>query len=238
MNAKTYSIHLDGDWSLDDFSAMPKPFLQLYSFHFHFVRRGKRLAFSAESDFATELIEGDGQSATFNRYPWQGGYSVVHFFDTLKVHTPDSFRPQVRRIAYASPGFIELGCCVAVALSVGKVIKIVCDSASTILRVYNEYHQEASRRNLLRLEVQEKEISVAKQRISLRRDQLEFVREANAHLSSALKIRNVEALDRATGSPLRTMKVLMAYYRRLKVLMDFVEKGMVYFPDDSDDSPQ
>src|SRR5688500_8691733 len=86
---------LNGRWNLEELSETTKGYTQLYGF-----------AFSLLDDLPQDpRIQMD---YLYARFPWRGGYSTVNFFNQLFHKIPPKLRPEVERIQYASPGFIEL----------------------------------------------------------------------------------------------------------------------------------
>ncbi|MDR3444139.1 hypothetical protein [Dyella sp.] len=89
----TYLIKLDGELYLDDLASVPKLYQQLYSFHYgleHLVR-------PAVKDALQRLLE-----------KWRGGINAVNIFTGLRSVTPSIHRVQVKGLQYASPGHIKL----------------------------------------------------------------------------------------------------------------------------------
>lgn len=79
----------------------------------------------------------------YGKFPWRGGYSTVNFFNQLFHKIPPKLRPEVQRIQYASPGFIELTELLAVAVTVAGIVTTVCKSLGTVHEL-NRSIQKAS----------------------------------------------------------------------------------------------
>src|SRR5207248_3759476 len=92
--SETYTIHIEGKWSLEDLYVLPRTFEQVYFMVYSL--------FPEHDDFTLERIQ-----HTYEAFPWQGGYSAVNFYDQLKHITPKRERPQIASIHYGSPGWIE-----------------------------------------------------------------------------------------------------------------------------------
>lgn len=86
-----YKILIDGRWSLEDLYQFPRAYEQVY------------FAIEAMLPAADEEAEYRMQRA-FLAYPWQGGYSSVNFYNSLKHATPAFERPAIVSLKYASPG--------------------------------------------------------------------------------------------------------------------------------------
>lgn len=91
----SHKIHIEGRWEIRDLYLFPHRYAEIYSFLYALAAAEK----SEKSPFAH----------AFKRYSWQGGYSAVNFYDELYGSIPREERPHIKRIEYASPGFIELG---------------------------------------------------------------------------------------------------------------------------------
>lgn len=106
----TYTIDIGGEWSLEDLYVFPRTYEQVYFLIYSLL--------PAHYDLDVERIE-----HAYRAFPWQGGYSAVNFYNHLKYVTPPRERPQVILINYSSPGWLELGIILTVALNVERIIK-------------------------------------------------------------------------------------------------------------------
>ncbi len=210
--AQTYSIKLDGDWSLKDFYEFPHTFAQVYAFHYAF-----------RSD--AEVRDHDRLAHAFASYPWRGGYSAVNFYNVLANQIPLQLRPQVKSVRYSSPGLLELTLLVAAAASVGKVVKIFIDAIERLHEAYSTIYKGMQERKLLRLSVQ-------RQQMSFSREQLQFVEESSDRLARLLGFGDLQELNSLTGNPVATLKILMSYYRRVRTLAEFQTGGKLSLPGD------
>ena len=88
-DSETYTIHIEGRWSLEDLYVLPHTFEQVYF-----------LVYS--------LIPGHDESTldriqhAYEAFPWQGGYSAVNFYNQLKYITPKRQRPQIASIHWVT----------------------------------------------------------------------------------------------------------------------------------------
>ncbi len=69
-------------------------------------------------------------------------------------------------------------------------------------------------------------------RMDFSRDELAFVEESSARLARLLGFTELKELHALTGNPLATLKILMSYYRRVRMLADFQSKGKLSLPGD------
>jgi hypothetical protein len=214
MEGGVYRIDLDGQWSLRDFYDFPHTFEQLYAFHY---------AFDAAED---QVRDDEGLVHAFATYPWRGGYSAVNFYNTLGYQIPRQLRPQVRAIQYSSPGFIDLGVYVAVAMAVGKAVKIFVDSGERLNALYTTIHKDLQQRKLLRIEAKRSELGLAD-------DELKFIEQSSDRIARLMGFKDLQALHGFTGNPLASLKILLSYYRRARTLATFQEEGKLSLPTDS-----
>jgi hypothetical protein len=208
----SYRIRLDADWSLKDFYELPHVFAQVYAFNCAFLIPDK-------------VRDLDRLTHTFSSYPWRGGYSAVNFYNVLGYLVPQRLRPKVKSIKYASPGWIELSLVVSAALAIGKVIDIFVKSAGGLNALYTDVHRGMRDRKLMRIDVKQKEIELAKA-------QIDFAIKSSQLLAKGLGFENLDELNERTGHPLASLKSLMSYYRRVRVLAEYAIKGKAEFPAD------
>ncbi len=206
----TYTIKIDGAWSLEDFYELPHIFEQVYAFQCAFVTR--------------EAGDADRLAYAFKPYPWRGGYSTVNFYNGIKGRLPQDIRPKVKSIQYSSPGWIALtSVLVLAATQVGKVVRVFVESATSLNHLYNDIYKGLQDRKLLRIEGEHKQLELA-------RSELDFAEESAQRLSTALGFESLSALNARTGNPLESLKILMSYYRRVRGLADYAKHGKAVFP--------
>jgi hypothetical protein len=202
-------ILIDGDWELQDLYEFSKAYSQVYSFIYS-------LSASLNADDLEKL------ALTYKSYPWRGGYSAVNFYNYLSNLVPHAHRPKIISIRYESPGWIELGLILSVAVSIRTVIKLFVKSAKELHDVYNEIHEGLQKRKLLKLEVKSKELELTK-------EQLKFVENSLQSLSNLMGFQNVETINSLTKNPLATLKILLSYYRRVRKLSDYEDNSKLKF---------
>ncbi len=91
----TYTIHIKGEWSLEDLFVFARTFEQVYFLIYSLMPE--------HNEAALERIH-----HAYHAFPWQGGYSAVNFYDELRYATPERERPQIASIQYGSPGWFEI----------------------------------------------------------------------------------------------------------------------------------
>lgn len=200
-----YQIPIDGRWSLEDLYRFPRAFEQVY---FAFEAIGP-----SETQEAEERI-----NRAFEAFPWRGGYSAVSFYNQLKYATPPRRRPSITRLQYASPGLIELYLNVPLAIQIGSVVSSVAGSIGVCNKVYHSIHADLQRRKLLRLEVERK-------RVELSRDELRMLEDMSETMARVLDIGTAQFLHQRTKDPLKSIKILLSVYRRVRTLVDYKTRG-------------
>jgi len=200
-----YKIPIDGRWSLEDLYRFPRNFEQVY------------FAFEAIAPAETEEAE-ERLSRTFAAFPWRGGYSAVDFYNQLKSATPPKRRPQISRINYASPGVIELFLNADLALQIGTVVTSIAGSIGVCNKVYNSIHSDLQKRKLLRIEVERKQIQLS-------REELQLVEDASETMARIVGVGTATVLHERTRDSLKSLKILLSVYRRLRILAQFKLKG-------------
>lgn len=206
---ETYTIHIEGDWSLEDLYVFPRTFEQVYF-----------LVYSLMPDRDEEALERIRHA--YRAFPWRGGYSAVNFYNQLKYVTPKKDRPQIASIHYASPGWLEVALILCVAVSVERLVKSIGNTIGHANDVYDRIVRGMSERKLLRLEADRKELQFKK-------EELEYVTSCLDQMGMLLGLNNLEEINARTGHPYRSLKILMSLYRRVKTLTDYIGKGKADF---------
>jgi len=200
-----YSINIDGRWDLEDLYVFPRSYEQVYFLVFSLLPH--------EDENIQERIK-----YAYSGFPWRGGYSAVNFYNNLKYTTPKLQRPQVLSIQYASPGWIELRLINFVAQTVEAIVKSIAESILHANRVYNEIHKGLSERKLLRIDVKKKELE-------LELMHTEYIEQSANTMARLVGLENLTQMHEKTGSPLKTLKILLSLYRCIRTLAEYQNKG-------------
>jgi hypothetical protein len=204
----SYTIHIEGDWTLQDLYVFPRTFEQVYFLIYSLI--------SEHGDDALKRIE-----HTYGAYPWKGGYSAVNFYDRLRFATPPEHRPRLASVSYASPGWIELAwIAVPVALAAQRVVKAVLANIREANQTYQEIHRALSDRKLMRLEIRSKELDLSAK-------ELAFVEKCADQMARVLGLSDLQEMHRRTGNPWLTLKILLSLFRRVRTLTDYQLEGKV-----------
>jgi len=210
MKPRSYKISVEGDWSLEDFYIFSRTFEQIYYFSCSLR--------NSDDPFKRERIE-----RTYAGFPWQGGYSSVNFFNSLKYIVDNPDRPKIISILYSSPGWIELSLLIAGALSVERLISSVANSVLRMNSVYHEIVKGLQKRELLRLKVRQSELD-------LNRSELAYIEECAQTMCRLLGFQDINEVNQLTGSHYKTLKILLSVYRRVRILAGFHNKGKIKLP--------
>lgn len=213
---ETYTIHLDGRWSLEDLYKFPRTYEQVY----FFIRA---------VEFPDDRYRGEEVDHIFRAFPWFGGYSAVGFYNNLKYRTPPPRRPRIVSIQYASPGWLELSLLVVAAVKIEAIIKAVANSVDHINATYNAIRKGIYDRKL-------SDIKVRREQLTFDQEQLEFIIHSSETMAEMLGLENPGQLDEKTGNRLISLKILLSFYRRLKILADYQLNGKADFSNSRDRS--
>jgi len=219
--AKKYRIPLEGRWDLYDLYQFPHTYTQIYSV----------LYVLEEQLSKPRLLR---RKNVFSSYPWGGGYSAVNWFNGLYFTVPPEDRPQVLEIRYHSPGWLDLGVCLAVALGLKKMLIAFSTAARHLNATYSQIQKGIHARKL-------NKVKLKRQEIALETERVKFVRKSCEEMARLMGFKNLGQIHELTGNPLVTLKMLCAIYRRLRILNEFQEAGKAKIiesiPVDEKDSP-
>lgn len=195
-------IPIDGLWTFEDLSKFPQLYKSIYAF-----------IYQTESSKA--------RGGQFSQFPMRDGFSSVHFFRELIEQVPTTDRPQLRAVSYASPGAI--------------VFKLNSDFSQRVRQVYmhfKEHRQEAAatyafvHKQLSELKLLGENAMQAK----LPPDVARLMHQLGESLCSELKIESFKSINKHSPNPLMTLKVVLAFYRRLERLDEFEADGKIRIP--------
>ena len=122
----------------------------------------------------------------------------------------------MKRIQYASPGFIELTLITEVAKDIGIIVSSICASIASIAGTYSLIYSQYQKRKLTQLKIKDLE---AKQL----REEIIFVKNSIKQLHEGFSLTNnqVQSLHKISkGDELVQLKMLLALYRRAKPIAE------------------
>jgi len=201
FEAKKTQLELDGRWGLEELSDTTKDYIQLYGF-----------AYSLVPDLPTARRE--EIDYVYGKFPWRGGYSTVNFFNQLFHKIPPKLRPEVQRIQYASPGFIELTELLAVAVTVAGIVTTVCKSLGSVHDLYRSIQKASVDHELSK-------INLAKEDLDLKQRQITFCENSSKSLVKAFGLTEAQEKlidQKVQGNPVMKLKILLSVFRRVEPL--------------------
>lgn len=198
-------VNIDGRWGIEDLRRFSDLVQDAYAFVY---------ALSGKGSGSTK----QRMSALFRKYPWRGGFSSVNFFDDLYRIIPEAERADVSRISYASPGTIELRMDADIARLIRSFVLDINSGDSLATQSYHEAREFLRRRGWL---------GRAKDDIDLLQQDHNQLLEIVGVLAArfGLADQRDEIVSYANSDPLGAVKILLAYYRRLSGLADYVATG-------------
>jgi len=220
MQPTKTKVRLDGRWNLEELSEATKDYTQLYGF-----------AYSLLSDLPTTSRE--EIDYIYGKFPWRGGYSTVNFFNQLFHKIPPKLRPEVERIQYASPGFIELSELLLVAASVAGIVQSVCAAIDSAHKTYRKIQKGSVDHKLAK-------INLTKEQLDLTQRQITFCEIASKSLVNLLGLTEAQEqlLDQKVqgqGREIMKLKILLSVFRRVEPLAKKQSKGKIEITGDESD---
>lgn len=209
-NENTYRVLMDERWDLEDLHTFPHAYGQTYSFIYCFdteleARKAKRI---------DEALE---------NYPWNGGYSYVNIYTVLRYQIPVDERPKINSIQYASPGWMELLLNPAVAYKIAKGVGLLLGTGVMAVEAFKRIDK-------LRLEITRQRRADQVEQIKLASKEAEALNQLSEEVATHLGFSSLEKLNRRTKNPETTLKLLMAHWRRLHVIAEYVRQKKVALP--------
>jgi hypothetical protein len=206
--SEEYFLGLNGDLYIDDISIIPKIYQQLYSFH-----------------YGLEHLERQAVRETVDRLGgrWTGGLSSVNLFTGLNTVTPSIHRAKVVEMRFASPGHIRLDLLPDLAERIETAANKLVNEAdfialeqfySTVYSYFREHRISGfdDEHTIRTIDLPETVIQRLQEYVVL------FFRlmEWNDY-TARFSLLNIDAFHQ--------LKVLLAYYRRLKRLRPYLQSG-------------
>ncbi|WP_242201503.1 MULTISPECIES: hypothetical protein [unclassified Pseudomonas] len=202
MDSDTTKLLLDLNWSLEELSEVTHNYTRVYGF-----------AFSLLGDLRGS--EERKVQHVYNKFPWRGGYSTVHFFNNLFKGIPENGKPEIEEIKYASPGYIELAVILEAAIHVGVMVAAVAVVYHTAFETYKNLHSRSSQMKLSDVDATDERGMTAAQ--------AGFVKNASERMEQILGLSEQQrcVLDaRVDGNKLMKMKILFSVFRRVEPLAE------------------
>lgn len=206
MDVENIKLHIDGRWELTDLNVLTRVYIQVYG-----------LLYSL--DVADDYIEEEIQYI-YGKYPWRGGYSVVNFYQNLFAKMPREYRPQIKSIQYASPGFIELSQLVEVAKDISLIVGYVSAALLAGNKTYSAIQKGIWERKLSKFDLRSEELKQLKQ-------ERNFIHKSVNDIAKVMGVRKetlARLYFRTENNELTVLKILSSLYRRAKDLAKLQNK--------------
>jgi len=205
-----YHALIDGDWSLDDLYEFPHSYAQNYAFVYCFD--------SNLSPRDRERID-----LALEGYPWKGGYSYVNIYTVLQNQVPSNDKPRIKSISKSSPGWIDLFLNVDVAIDVAKAVATLSGAGAAAAIAYKQISKALTDININRKRGRLQELQIAAA-------EAKTITSMCSDLAKFLGFKNLKELHQHTGNPEVTLKLLLAHYRRISVLVEYMHDGKLMLP--------
>jgi hypothetical protein len=205
LNSDLKVVEIDGRWEISDLRKFSDLVQDCYSFGFALL--------GAAGNAAQAKID-----SLFHKHPWRGGFSSVNFFKELYKNIPQEDRAGIRKIDYASPGEIEFYMNGDVADSIRELVLEINDDESIAQESYRLARKFLQDRNWLSKSDADVQLSAS--------DLVELTQLLNSSCKAfGLQDHSDHILALASGDPLSALKIVLAYFRRLQGLADYVATG-------------
>lgn len=205
-----YRVLLDERWALEDLYEFPHAYSQTYSFAYCF-------------DSELEPRNAARIDDALVNYPWRGGFSYVNIYFVLRNQIPIQHRPQIASIKYASPGWLDLLLNPDVAVQVAKSVGIYLGTLGSAAFTYKQIQKHLMEVSRKRAENRAAIVEIE------RREQRTYLAMCD-DIAKHLGFSNTADLHRRTNNPEVSLKLLLAHYRRIEILSEFVQSGKAQLP--------
>lgn len=200
MEVDNIKLYIDGRWELTDLNLLTRVYIQLYGLFYSL-------------DVADDYLDAEVQYI-YGKYPWRGGFSAVNFYQSLFSKMPREYKPNIKSIQYASPGFIELTQLVEVAKDVAQIVGCVSAALLAGNKTYREIHKGMSERKLMRLNLRSEELNLLeKEKAFIHRSVIEISQLMGVKTETLAKL-----YFRNENNELAVLKILASVYRRARDL--------------------
>jgi hypothetical protein len=211
VEADVYRVLMDERWRLEDLYGFPHAYSQCHSFIYCFdteldPRNAKRIDIALEG------------------YPWRGGYSYVNIYTVLHHQIPVTHRPKIAAIQYASPGWLDILLNPNVAIQIAKSVSILLSTGVATVEAFKRIDK-------IRLDIACQRRNQGREFAALTASDAKALNEISEEIAKHLSFNSLASLQKRTKNPEVTLKVLLAHYRRMRVLGDYVENGKISLPE-------
>ncbi|NDY71834.1 hypothetical protein DO021_01635 [Desulfobacter hydrogenophilus] len=202
-----YRINIGNKWKLEDLYEFPRAYYQVYAFQYCFMP-------DQNIEHKNQLLK------IFKNYKDNGQYRYINIYKKFQLHVSQENKPDIFSMHYASPGWIDLLLNPEIALQISKSIAIYLGLSVTAAKTYKTIYKMLSEINQQRNKNKLNDFQLTKKQNE------ELIAMSN-HIARLIGFDNVGQIDQYTGNPEVTLKILLAHYRRLKNIENFISDGKV-----------
>jgi hypothetical protein len=214
LSASLKKLFIDGEWDMPDLGK----FYNRYSDVYNFVASIERFL-----DLNTSNEQKKKTVDAFHDQPFKGGINYVHFFKDLAANVSRSDRLVLDKIAYASPGYVEIHINSATFNSLQQLIENFLVNREQIKSEYSKLHNYLIKGKLL--------ASTANSNLNDPGAEL-FVMSKTKILSELMQMPNLTTvLQLVDNNVLAFAKVVLAFKRRLEGASQYFAQGRMSFND-------
>jgi len=206
LDVEDIKLYIDGRWELTDLNLLTRVYIQVY---------GLIYSLDVADDYVEEEIQ-----YIYGKYPWRGGYSAVNFYQNLFSKMPREYRPNIKSIQYASPGFIELSQLVDVAKDISLIVGYVSAAILAGNKTYSAIQKGIKERKLSKFDLRSEELKLMEQERA-------FIHESVNDISQVMGVRKetlAKLYFRTENNELAVLKILSSLYRRARDLAKLQNK--------------
>jgi len=204
---EVYRINIGNKWKLEDLYEFPHAYYQVYAFYYCFMPN-------------QNIAHKEHLLKIFKNYKDDGQYRYINIYNKFQKYVPSDNKPDISSIHYASPGWIDLILNPEIAFQISKSIGIYLGLCVTAATTYGAIYKILS--------------NINKERNKNKLDTFKITRQQNTELTAMsndmarlIGFDNIEEIDLHTENPEITSKILLAQYRRLKIIGDYINDGKV-----------
>ncbi|HZV06036.1 MAG TPA: hypothetical protein VE999_13240 [Gemmataceae bacterium] len=209
LKRQLLSTKIDGRWEIEDLRQFGTLAGDAYVFTFALTATSN----AKQTKHIHEL---------FAKYPWRGGFSTINFISDLHVMIPANDDVAIRRMKYASPGFIETLVNTDIAMTVRKIVEQINDATKgpPVRETFNAVSNNLKKN---------KWSGKASADIKLTAGDKDTLKGYLSELCAAINFQGKEAYIIGLGSDdrLAAVKILLAYYRRMFWIAEYLRTGKV-----------
>lgn len=202
------SLGINGELYLEDLELIPKLYQQLYSFHYgveHLDRPAVR------------------ESVKRSMHNWKGGIGAVNLFSGLKNVTPSIHRARLKELRYNSPGAIKINMLPSLAEKIKSSMQhlLPVKAYDDAERLYREIYSYFREHKITGFDDERSDVQLELNDVQ-KRDLKYF---AKKFLGALGWEKRQDALQELGVTEISLLRMVLAYYRRLRRLRDFIVAG-------------